>query len=164
MPRHIQLHPVTNNQERVDYLKMILEMDSKRLGLIDSQRNSTLAQALIIFPAAFGATLKFLPDANPCLIVVSLLSLAACFFLRDCQLHRYEHGWNGTINEHLDKLSFILANPNTVVAFYTYYKAEEREAFRCREWLSFNRWVYYMLILGAFGAGVILAKGWMRAV
>lgn len=162
MPAHIELDPVSNNQERIDYLKMILDNDSKKLEIIDTHRHKNLAHALITFAAAFGATLKFLPDANPCLVGISLFFLATCFFLRDLQLHRYEHGWNGTIKEHLKKLEFIINNPKEKVDFYSYYKDEEWYAFRPKEFVSFNRWVYYLLAAGAIGAWIILAKDWIR--
>lgn len=162
MPAYIELDAGTDNQERIDYLRMILDKDSKRLELIDSQRDKNLAHALIIFTAAFGAALKFLHDANPYLISASLFFIAVVFFLRDCQLHRYAHGWRGTMKEHLGKLAFVINNPRSKVDFCQYYRAEERRAFRLREWLSFNRWLYYLLMVGALGAGFILANGWME--
>ena len=164
MPIKIELSPDSSSQNRIDYLKMILEMDSKRLELIDSHRNRNLAHALITFAAAFGATLKFLPEANPYLVTVSLFCLAVCFFLRDCQLHMYQHGWNGTIRQHLVSLARVINRPDTKVVSYSYRKVAEREALRCKEWVSFNRWVYYLLFLGSIGAGVVVGNGWIRNV
>jgi hypothetical protein len=157
----IELKPAKDNQQRVNYLTMMLERDTKRLELIDSHRHRNLAHALITFAAAYGAALKFLPEANPFVVSISLFFLAACFFLRDFQLHRYEHGWKGTIEEHLAALARIVNSPEESVDFLSYYRSAEKDALRPKEWISFNRWIYYLLGLGAISAGIILAQGWM---
>lgn len=162
MSVEIELSGVNNNRERIDYLELILEGDAKRLEIIDLHRHKNLAHALITFAAAFGATLKFLPEANPYLITISLFCLASCFFLRDFQLHRYQHGWVGTIAEHLQTLASVINNPEGKVNFCLYYRTKERESLRWKEWTSFNRLAYYLLFLGAIGAGVILANGWIK--
>ena len=114
----IELKPAKDNQPRLDYLAMILERDAKRLEIIDSHRNRNLAHALITFAAALAAALKFLPKANPFVVSISLLFLGACFFLRDFQLHRYEHGWKGTIEEHLATMARILNSPEEHVELF----------------------------------------------
>lgn len=162
MPARIRLYGQANNNQRIDYLKMVLERDSKRLEIIDSHRNKNLAHALIAFAAAYGASIKLLSDANPVLVSVSLLFLAVCFFLRDCQLHRYEHGWKGTIRMHSKKLACIINHPVREVGFRSYYRRWEKEASRPKEWMSFNRWVYYLLIIGSISAGIIIYKGWAQ--
>ena len=76
----IKFDPTKKNQDRIDYLSKLLDVDEKRLELIDQHRNKNLAHALVIFPTAYGAVLKFLHEANPYLISLSLLSLALVFF------------------------------------------------------------------------------------
>jgi len=116
-----------DRQEKINYVKMILSHDDERLKLIDSQRDKNLAHALIIFTASYGAALKFLPDANPFLISTSLFFIALCFFLRDFQLHKYEHGWSGTIKKHYETLSSLINDPSSNVKIDTYYKIEEKK-------------------------------------
>ena len=146
----INLDPKQNLNERIDYIKGLIEYGKKRLELIDSTRNTNLNYAFVVFIAALGASIQFLSENNTYVISAVLLLIASAFLYRDFQLHKYSHGWVETARMHFIIYSDLINNPENKFTIHFYYKNGEAKACRCKEWRTGTRLGYYLLILGSF--------------
>ena len=147
-------HSGCKDDPRVAFLTDQQKHAESKVNHIDGLRQRNMAISLAIFAALLGFISRPLDvvDRSAYAAFFGLLMLAFCLLDRD--LHRFSHGWRTTGWAFRTRITRIIRRPSRPVSCRAYLYSAEGHA----EFFSLIPVIYYLLIIGAFAAVLVLRE------